>query len=350
MDKKTLALTCIIALLVSAIAEISAIQFASANFFPETPPTGIQITADGPVKGTDLIQRNGNAYTLTGDVKGTIVILRDGIVLDGAGYALQGSGGGVGVFLQARNDVTIENMKISNFEYGIKMPWLNYGSPNSVKSKTISENTLTNNTYGIYIDDYSSGNKISSNILSGNTYGICLKSCSDNTLRDNRMDNNDFNFYVSGGTLSTSANNVDQSNTVNGAPIIYWINEQGKTVPQNAGYVALVNCKNMSVKNLNLAHNGQSLLLAGVTNSKITDNKITENRHGIWLIESENNQVENNIITSNMYEGFYILSSNNNQITANTLANNGLQGTPAAQETGLRDAVLFGCYGAQTTT
>ena len=33
------------------------------------------------------------------------------------------------------------------------MPWLYYGSPNSVESKTISENTLTNNTYGIYIDD-----------------------------------------------------------------------------------------------------------------------------------------------------------------------------------------------------
>ena len=85
MDKKTLALTCIIALLVSAVAELSAMQFASANFFPETPPTGIQIVADGSVKGTDLIQRSGNTYILTGDVKGTIVILRDGIVFDGAG-------------------------------------------------------------------------------------------------------------------------------------------------------------------------------------------------------------------------------------------------------------------------
>jgi parallel beta-helix repeat protein len=335
MDKKALAVTFIIALLVSTVIELSVMQFASANFFPETPPAGIQITADGQVKGTDLIQRSGNTYTLTGDVEGTIVILRDGIVLDGAGYALEGSGGGVGVFLQARNDVTIKNMKISNFEYGIKMPWLYYGSTNSVKSKTISENTLTNNTYGIYIDDYSSGNELSSNILLGNTYGMCLKSCSDNMLRNNRMDNNDFNFYVSGGTLSTSANDVDQSNTVNGAPIIYWVNEQGKTVPQNAGYVALVNCNDMTVKNLNLAHNGQSLLLAGVTNSKITDNKITENRHGIWLIESENNQVENNIITGNMYEGFYLSSSNNNRITTNTLADNGLVGTPAAQETGI---------------
>ena len=248
---------------------------------------------------------------------------------------MQGSGGGDGVFLQAKNDVTIRNMKIHNFEYGIKLPWLYYGSNNAVNGNTISGNTLTNNTYGIYIDDYSSGNKLSSNTLSGNTYGICLKSCSNNTLRDNRMDNNDFNFYVSGGTVSTSANDVDQSNTVNGAPIIYWVNEQGKTVPQNAGYVALVNCKNMSVKNLNLAHNGQSLLLAGVTNSKITGNKITENRHGIWLIESENNQVENNIVTSNVYEGFYLSSSNKNQITTNTLADNGLEGTPAAKETGL---------------
>ena len=175
------------------------------------------------------------------------MILTDGIVLDGAGYTLEGSGNNVGVFIQARKDVTIKNMKINNFEYGIKLPWLYYGSNNVVSGKTISQNTLINNTYGIYIDDYSSGNKLSSNTLSDNTYGICLQSCSDNTLRDNRMDNNEFNFFVSGGTLSTSSNDVDQSNTVNGAPIIYWVNDQGKTVPENAGYVALVNCTDMSL-------------------------------------------------------------------------------------------------------
>ena len=182
--KKALAVSLIIAFLVSTVAELQTMQFASANFFPENPPSGIQITADGIIQGTNLIQHRGNTYTLTANIKDTIVILCDDIVLDGAGYTLEGSGNGVGVFLQARNDVTIKNMIIRNFNYGIKFPSFSYGSLDATSKKnTISGNTLANNTYGIYIDDFSTGNKLSGNTLSDNTYGICLESCSNNTLR-----------------------------------------------------------------------------------------------------------------------------------------------------------------------
>ena len=324
MNRKALALTLITALLVLVVTGIQVTQIASANFFPEKPPPGIQITSDGTVEGTDRIQHSGNIYTLTANIKGTIVILCDGIVLDGTGYTLEGSGSGVGVFLQARNDVTIKNMKIRNFNYGIKFTWLNYGSFDASSGKTISGNTITNSTYGIYINDFSTGNKLSANTLSNNTYGICLDSCSNNVLRDNRMDNNDFNFFVSGGTLSESINDVDQSNTVNGAPIIYWVNERSKTVPENAGYVALVSCTDMTMKNLDLSHNGQAMLLAGATSCIIADNTVKENHNGIWLIESQNNQINHNKMTSNAYAALYLSSSEGNKIIDNTFIGNGL--------------------------
>jgi len=138
--KTALTLTLILTLSFSAFAGTQLAYFASANFFPEPTPSGIKITSTGAVEGTDLIQHGGDVYTLTGDIHRTIVVLRDGIVLDGAGYSLQGNGGGAGVFLQERNGVTIKNMRISNFEYGIKFTWLSYGSPSTPRSNMVSGN------------------------------------------------------------------------------------------------------------------------------------------------------------------------------------------------------------------
>jgi parallel beta-helix repeat protein len=317
-----------LALSFSAIVGTQLVHFSSANFIPEQPPEGIQITSAGTVEGTDLIQRSGNVYTLTGDIYNTIVVLCDGIVLDGAGYSLQGNGSGAGVFLQERNGVTIKNLKVSNFEYGIKFT-RSFG-PAKSRSNIVSGNTITHNTYGLYIDDFSEGNTISENSVADNTYGIHLASCSRNTLRGNHLENNSYGFFVSGGTLFYSINDVDQSNTINGSPIIYWLNQRGKTVPTNAGYVALVNCTEMTVENLDLAHNGQAMLLVALSNSTIVHNTITYNRNAIWLVESKNNQIIENTITSNANDAFLMISSSNNEITSNTLTGNGLNGTPIA--------------------
>jgi len=119
VNKKALTAAFITGLIFSVVAGTQFMHFSSANFFPESTPPGIRIEIDGSVMGTNKIQRNGNVYTLTGDIYVTIVVLRDGIVLDGAGYTLQGIGSGFGVFLQERNGVTIKNMKICNFSYGI---------------------------------------------------------------------------------------------------------------------------------------------------------------------------------------------------------------------------------------
>jgi parallel beta-helix repeat protein len=325
MRKKALAVAVVFILSVLVWAGLQVSHIATANFIPETPPSGIEITSAGTVKGTDLIQQSGNIYTLTGNIKGTIVVQCDGIVLDGAGYSVEGNGSGVGVFLQARNDVVIKNMKISNFDFGIKLTWLGYGF-GATRGKTISGNTLINNTYGIYINDFSTGNKLLLNTVIKNEYGIWLDSSCNNTLRDNRMSNNDFNFFVSGGTVSSSINDVDQSNTVNGAPVVYWVNQEDRLVPADAGYIALINCTKMTVKNFNLAHNGQAMLLVALTDSIIANNVVSQNHNGIWLIRSQNNQIEENTISNNAYDAFYISGSNSNRIFSNHFADNGFKG------------------------
>ena len=59
----------------------------------------VYIRADGTVEGTDKIQRDGNIYTFTGDIFDSIVVEKDDVVIEGAGYTLQGNGSEAGIRL-----------------------------------------------------------------------------------------------------------------------------------------------------------------------------------------------------------------------------------------------------------
>ena len=300
----------------------------------------IYIRSDGSVEGTDNIQRDGNVYTFTDDIFGSIVVERDNIVVDGAGYTLQGSdpaGPSTGIRLWWRKNVTIKNMIISTFFWGIDL----HGFSSS--NNSVYGNDITNCEYGITIRSFSNGNIISGNNIANNNIGILIDlTANNNILRNNSMDNNKYNFNVDAGCV----NDVDTSNTVDGKPIYYWVNQQDRTVPSDAGYVALVNCTNITVQNLNLANNQHGILLASTTNSTIAKNKITNSEYGVFLhyssyntinenniknirlsgIElgehSNNNSICGNSIEASNREGIYLFGASNNSIIGNNITNN----------------------------
>ena len=129
----------------------------------------IYIRADGTVEGTDKIQRDGDVYTLTGDISGGIKVEKNFTVIDGAGYTLQGNGEGRGVSITM--GVTVQNLRIITFAYGIAAVYDNTILGNYIadcdagiwilggSNNTIKNNTLANNTNGISIA-YSGGNHV----------------------------------------------------------------------------------------------------------------------------------------------------------------------------------------------
>ena len=305
MDKKQTLTTAFIAVLLSsALAGVQFVRLAEANFMPiQTPQPAFIIKSDGSVdSSTAPIQRAGNIYTFTDDIVGyTIAVERNNIVLDGSGYTLQGNGSSTGVFIKNRNGVTVRNMEVSNFSYGIRL---------------IAED---------YIGMTSSNNNLSSNTLTNNEYGIYISASYNNVLRNNHMNNNKHNFMIRGGFLSDSkngyANDIDASNTVDGKPIIYWVNQQDRTVPSDAGYIALINCTHITVQNLNLANNRDGILLVSTMDSTVTKNYVTNTVNGVYIYGSSNNTIsENNITDSN--NGIYAQDSSNNNISGNNIDNN----------------------------
>ena len=180
---------------------------------------------------------------------------RDNIVLDGAGYTLTGLGTSTGIFLKNRIEVTVRNLKITNFTYGIRL---------------FAED---------FMGGISANNTLSNNILENNEYGIDMSYSSNNVLTNNQMSNNRDNFWIMGGFLTDTQsgyiNDIDTSNTVDGKPIVYWVNQRDKPIPSGAGYVALVNCTNIKVQDQNIANNGHGILIVSTTNSQIARNHVT---------------------------------------------------------------------------
>jgi hypothetical protein len=157
---------------------ITSVAFAQ-TCWAQTPEafSMIIIAEDGSITCANLpdlsilpIKQEGEVYTLTGNIKSYgpgISIGRSGIVLDGAGYTLQGSAeqngnGGSGIsFAVGVGEVTVKNLKITNFDTGV--------SVNGNSGNSFIGNDVSNNQYNGYcfsnpsFNNTISGNKISNN-------------------------------------------------------------------------------------------------------------------------------------------------------------------------------------------
>lgn len=159
--------------------------------------------------------RNSKTCTVTRDLIGTIEILNNSIVLDGNGKTLSAPAPGVvakpvAVKIDSREQVTIQNLKVTGFHEGI---YIIRG-----KNNRITGNTVTGTTNGAAIDL----TKTTLNTIEGNTVinnksiGIKLLRANTNQIRRNILTKN-----RSAGIYFTNANrNVITKNSITGDPTL----------------------------------------------------------------------------------------------------------------------------------
>lgn len=184
--------------------------------------------------------------------------------------------------------------------------WANYSC--------VAQFTVQNG--GIHIEN-PHGSTISNNILKNNYIGIAIYESSGNMLRNNTMLNNTYNFDINGWFPSDFFQNIDSSNTVDGKPIYYLVNQHNQQIPDDAGYVALVNSTKIMVKNLSLKNNGMGILLINCTYCTV-ENVTSNDMDGIDMRFSSNNTITNNTFVSSNY-GFFIMNSDRNSMTYNRI-------------------------------
>jgi parallel beta-helix repeat protein len=267
----------------------------------------VYIRADGsvypptvPIATTDNI-----TYTLTDDINGSIVIALDGIIIDGASHVLEGTGIGseygtftVGVLLTGRSNVTIKNMIIEAFDYGIR---LEYSIINN-----LAGNKIINDLDAIFLAD-SSNNTAFGNNVTNNLEGISLGNSSGNTICGNTITNT----VELGVSLYSSSDNSISKNIIT----------------NNKNGIALYSSSNNSISENNIMNSSDEGILLGdfSDNNDLFGNNVTRSYNiGIWLYSSSSyNSIFENILTDNRYGMRF--DSSNNKIFHNNFVNNSCQ-------------------------
>jgi len=330
----------IIAILSILLISMLSITFNIALIKAETT---IYIRADGSVgPPTAPIKRQGDVYTFTANISESIVVQKNNAVVDGKGYALEGDGTGNGFDLSNMKNITIKNARISKFSAGIRLSYsagatlVNntitkcvYGIlPSNSPSSTMINNTITNNDWdGIFLT-YSDGSILRDNTIANhNKWGLYLGSSTGIILRNNKIIGNRWNFAVSDKYI----HDIDTSNTVDGKPIYYLVNQRDKEAPANSGYVGVINSANITIRNLNLTNNGQGVVLVNSKNCLIENSAISKmGYYGIQLFNADDNTISDNNITDNKagYVAGYLVGyfgvgiAVQSDSTGNTIRNN----------------------------
>jgi parallel beta-helix repeat protein len=257
----------------------------------------IYIRTDGSVEPStvNITSIDNVTYIFTDDIHDSIVVERDNIVVDGAGYTVQGTGSGKGIGLDFRCNITIKNIEIKAFDLGIGL----YGSSNN----TISGNNLTNNGCSIWIQKISNNNRILGNIITNNTdNGIVLLYSSNNTISGNDITNNDHGMYLCDSSRNTISGNIITNNRWDGIQLY-------------------LSSFNLLFANIITANKAGVRLLYFANNNRIYENSMTNNEDGIGLWASSKNNVYGNNIADN-YFGMRFSDSSDNRIYHNNFVNN----------------------------
>jgi parallel beta-helix repeat protein len=215
-------------------------------------------------------------------------------------------------------EFTIRNSGLNfppyNADYGV---FLNHSIGSS-----ISHCLITNNRIGIYLF-FSKDNIIENNVVSSNhENGIWLWYSGNNFLTENTIANSSYNFGVFGGSFTDFNNTIDISNTVDEKPIQYLVGVEDEIYDNqtDTGALYLINCSNVTVRNLNLSRNGHGVFCYAVTDSLIEHVTCLNNNYGIYLQDSVGNVVGNNNCSSN-WVGFCLQDSNHNVVENSNASN-----------------------------
>jgi parallel beta-helix repeat protein len=182
----------------------------------------VQIRADGSIDPpTAPIRSDRDVYTFTDNIFGSIIVKRNNIIIDGKKFVLKGTGDGIGFYLEGIFNVTIRNVCINYFGWGICL----YES----LSNTIYGNDVTKNEYGIKLI-YSSYNCIFKNHISENSNdGVYLYRSSNNSISENDIVKNKNGIYL----YESPNNSIFMNNVTNHECGIYFMFSNDNIIYKN---------------------------------------------------------------------------------------------------------------------
>lgn len=248
-------------------------------------------------------------YVRHGVYKESVLIKKHGLILQGENKyntIIDGSfSTDDGILIDAEN-VTIQGFTITNFISSYKTFWDQAGIKVYQPNATIKNNRLIENRWGIEIYSLAYNATVIDNELIND--GISLGNYFNHMNYPN-LTKQDF------------LHNID-NNTVNGLPLYYCVNKDDFSVPTDIGQIILVNCTNVTIKNLYLTRSDFAIILAYCNDCLIENNTISDTEGEVLFYVCENNTIQNNTITKTFKAICLEFKSKNNIVRYNYCCNN----------------------------
>jgi len=274
----------------------------------------ISATAYGiRLNGSAIVEKN----TISGPLgAGIEVRCNDSII---ASNTVTSAGNAIDV---AGNNNTVVFNDVCSSNIGIRLK--------SAKSNMIMNNTCENNRIaGVYLEDSrnnsissnrllcngngllmksSSGNAVIGNTVEKNEYGISLRGSGGNMLRENMLISNIYNMRIEAGNLgdlrlisdprarmddNSFNQSIDESNTIDGRPVLYLVGSKNLSVEKDYGFIGLIDCENITVRDQSISNSSAAIMLVGVINSRISDCRLSRSEIGVSILDSGDCLVEN---------------------------------------------------------
>lgn len=146
-------------------------------------------------------------------------------------------------------------------------------------------------------------------------------------MRNNLISENVFDFSAEGSASSDLDNDVDPSNLVGERRIVYLVGASDHLVDSasDAGTVYCIDCFNITLSGLEIENGNSGVYLFNTVESAIRNCSISRNRVGIQLVNSNRNEIVENLADENVI-GALISSSGYNRISGNEFLENQADG------------------------
>lgn len=150
------------------------------------------------------------------------------------------------------------------------------------------------------------------------TAGLYLGNANYTRLRNISLRNNQYNILLPNPPdLQNTSPDIDESNTVDGKPVYLWINRENEQIASDAGYVALINCNNVTVQGPTLK---DSIVLVNVKDCLVENATITETQMLLQTFGTHNCTIRNSVLNNSVF-GVGLWNFNQSSFTNNTISN-----------------------------
>jgi parallel beta-helix repeat protein len=221
-----------------------------------------------------------------------------------------------GLFMDNSNGCKIVGCKFENIIAALQVVAGSYNN--------ITDNSIKNSVDSAIELAYANSNVIERNAISKSERGITIYQSSRNSLRNNILKDVNSALYVESSIKEGYNNSIDESNILNGRPIIYFYDQSGKVIQnRELSYLTLAYCENFTVQKNNI--NSGVIFLINSSKNNIFGNNVS-NCLGVRLDYSKANNLSGNKIIGNKYSGLFLVGSESNEISSNEASKNNQMG------------------------